>query len=308
MDKKIIISMATMPTRKNRLVENLPSILGQSHDFDIFLINVNNNVTDEDMEWYERFAKQDARIKINRGDDKWRSCNKLLPALKMYPDDIIITIDDDIYYPVDCFKELIEQYEITPDCVIANEANPLKLDDNVITYYNLTTVKLLQKGWDKYLSGCALFPPKIFEGSDLFDYDKMLACTDGLNDELWFWINSTINNVRVVCLNYVRTFASEIKSEWSENEYRLCNINTKKDAIDDYGKRIKEMYGERILHNITNNKTEFILTHKNVCHFCYAFKMIKAIYHYGFIVNIERLTTDWRKTVKSVMNGSKFML
>ena len=85
-------------------------------------------------------------------------------------------------------EELVKQYEKTPDCIVVHEINPLDLKDGLINYHNTYDAKLGQKEWGKYLSNCALFPPKIFDGSDLFDYNKMMYCTNGNHDELWFWI------------------------------------------------------------------------------------------------------------------------
>lgn len=306
MREKVIVSMTTIPCRQKRLAENIESLLTQSFNFDILLINIDDNLSDEDNKWYEDFSKQDYRIIINKSDAKWRSCNKLLPALEKFPNDIVITVDDDIYYPVDSLKELVKQYEKTPDCIVVHEINPLDLTDGLINYHNTYDVKLGQKEWGKYLSNCALFPPKIFDGSDIFDYNKMMYCTNGNHDELWFWINSTLNNVKVVATPYIRTFFSNVNSEWQEDEYRLCKINDSNMMVE-YAKRITELYGKRLLHNITNNKTEFVITSENVQHFCYAFKIIKILYSYGFTVDTSRLTQDWKNVVNWVMNGNDFI-
>ena len=132
--KKIIISMTTIPCRKKRLEENLPSILNQSYKFNKLVINIDDNLTKEDYLFYNSLKKLDKRIKINKADAKWRSCNKLLPTLKLYPEDIIITIDDDIYYPVDSIKYLVEEYKKNPECIIAHEINPIYTDVYEILY------------------------------------------------------------------------------------------------------------------------------------------------------------------------------
>ena len=203
--------MTTIPSRKERLEENISSILNQTAFFDTLVINIDDNLSNEDYEWYYDFAKTSDKIMINRANAMWRSCNKLLPTLLLFPDDVIITVDDDVYYPADCFKYLLEQHSKTPNYIVSHEVNPIIIENNFITYLNGFDVKVNQYQWGKYLSNCCLFPPHVFDNTDLMDYNKMMTCTNGTHDELWFWVNSTLNNVKCVGLNYIRTFAYDVK-------------------------------------------------------------------------------------------------
>lgn len=301
-DKKIILSMATMPCRKDRLIENLPSIYSQSCDFDILILNVNNNVTSEDMNWYYELTHTYDKMIVNKCEDKWKSCNKLLPTLEMYPDDIIITIDDDVFYPKDCIKELIIQYKKTSDCIIAHEINPLKITNNKINYINGYDIKLKQKEWGKYLTGCALFPPHVFDNTDLYDYDKMLYCTEGTHDELWFWVNSTLNGVQCIGLNYVKSFQMDIKTPWRKDEYRLSNIISNKSTINSYMEKINELYGSRLLEIINNKKVLFTLDCNNIATFLHEVPYVKQLYNYGFNLDINELTKEWKHLLNDVLN------
>ena len=306
MDKKVVISMATMPCRKERISENIESILNQTYHFDILLINVDDNLNDDEYQWYNDFAKQDERIIINKSEAKWRSCNKLLPALNMYPDDLIISIDDDIYYPKDVIKELIEQHKKTPEYIIAHEVQPILINDNKISYFNGLDVKLKQVEWGKYMSNCALYPPHSFDGTDLFNYDKMMYYTNGVHDELWFWFNSTLNKIKVIGLNFIRTFATDIKTPWKEGEFRLADFNNDKTVLDSYMIKINESYGKDLLEIILNDKPVFVLNKDNVALFCHELDIIKKIYNYGFKLNIDNLTSGWKMVLKQVLNGNKF--
>lgn len=306
MVKKIIVSMTTIPSRKERLKENIFSILNQSVSFDKLVINIDDNLSKDDYKWYKKFAKISDKIIFNKASAKWRSCNKLLPTLLLFPDDVIITIDDDVYYPVDCFKYLLEQHTKTPGYIVSHEVNPILIENNFITYLNSYDIKVNQFQWGKYLSNCCLFPPHVFDGTDLMDYDKMMACTKGTHDELWFWVNSTLNKVKCVGLNYIRTFAYDVKRNWSADEYRLTHINEKQDSIDDYMKEINKMYGTRLIENINNDKVVFVLNKDNVGQFCASIKYIKLLYSYGFSIKSDGLTSGWIKTVEDVIDGSEF--
>lgn len=256
----IILSMATMPIRKERLLENLPSLLKeQERDgriFDKFYITIPNDIEISDHEFYEELKKLDDRIEIQLGDAKWRSCNKLLPTLEKHPNDVIITVDDDIYYPQDCLKMLLNEARKTEfKCIIAHEVNPIVVDDkdHSVRYVNTWDLKMRQREFGKYLTNCCLFPPHVFDGTDVFDYDKMMWLTDGLHDEMWFWVSTTLNGIQCVGLDYIKSFDGEIKRPWRVEEFRLGVINSNEENIERYNKRINERYGERLYDVISKS-------------------------------------------------------
>lgn len=296
---KVIVSLTTIPKRKERLIENLPSIRNQSYAFDKLVINIDDNLTEEDYKFYDSLAEQDKRIIINKCEAKWRSCNKLLPTIKMFPDYPIITCDDDVYYPEHCFKYLVEQYNKTPDCVIAHEVNPIIVKKDFVSYVNGYDFKLCQTEWGKYLSNCALFPPHVFDGTDLYDYDKMMKCTNGTHDELWFWVMSTINKVQCVGLNYVYSFALENHTPWKSDEYRLSDFNNTDDKINEYMVKINEMYGKQLLDAINSKPTVFTLNKDNVLTFILGLDLIVHIFSYGFSIKSDGLTADWENLLRS---------
>ena len=293
--KLVILSMTTIPKRKDRLSDNISAILNQTYKFDKLVINIDDNLSDEDYKWYENFKNIDSRIEINKAEAKWRSCNKLLPTLKKYPNDIIITIDDDIYYPCDTIKELMEWHDKEPDCIITHEINPIYINEekNYVGYHNAFDVMLMQKEWGKYFSNCCLFPPYIFNGTDLYDYDKMMKCTNGTHDELWFWVNSTINGVQCIGLNYVRSFSSEMLRQYEDGEYQLTTFNNSHEKIESYMKKINEMYGERLLKNIFSKKVEFKITKDNIYSFIYLWPIIREMYWYNTSIVTINLTKNW---------------
>lgn len=301
--QQIIVSMTTIPKRKKRLTDNLPFLIHQSYPYDKLIINVDDNLSEEDYEWYNSLKQQDPRIEINKSEAKWRSCNKLLPTLKKYPHDIIITLDDDVAYPRDTIKCLVEEHIKHPDCIIAHEVNPIVLKDKYVTYVNGYDVKLMQVEWGKYLSNCALYPPYSFD-EDLYDYDKMLECTNGTHDELWFWIQSTIHGVQCVGLNYVRSFAPEMLEQYREDEYCLSAFNNTEQKIDEYMQKINKMYGKRLIDNIKAKPVVFTITKDNIYSFLFLLPYIKGLYA-DAMLQTRDLTKDWMAKLYNVLNGQQ---
>ena len=299
----VVVSMTTIPSRKERLITNLPAILEQSYDFHKLVINVDDNLTEEDYKFYDSLKDMDNRIMINKADAKWRSCNKLLPTIKLFPESPIITVDDDIYYPRNCFFYLVEQHLKTPQCVVAHEINPISVDDNgYVNFYNNIDIKLRQIEWGKYLSNCALFPPHTFDGTDLYDYDKMMYCTNGNHDELWFWVQSVLNGVQCVGLDYIRTFHFDNKKPYEPDEYRLTTFNDTPEKVKAYMDKINEMYGEKMVEQFNNKPIVFILDKNNVQMFSVLFQHITNLYPQGFKILYDDLTSGWVQMVRQQLN------
>ena len=299
----VIVSMTTIPKRMKRLIDNLPYLLRQSYRYDKLIINIDDNLSDEEYKWYEELKKIDDRIEINKSEAKWRSCNKLLPTLKKYPHDVIITLDDDVAYPIDTIKCLVEEHAKHPECIIAHEVNPLDIRGNFVSYVNGYDVKLMQVELGKYLSNCALFPPYSFD-DDLYDYDKMMECTNGTHDELWFWVQSTIHKVQCIGLNYVRSFAPEMLEEYKEGEYCLSSFNNNDEKINDYMQKINNMYGERLLASINSKPCVFTLNKDNIYAYLFLLPYIKNIYK-AYLLNVSSLTKDWKNKIINILKDKE---
>ena len=150
---------------------------------------------------YDEFKALEPRIEVKLCDYKSRSANKLIWTYKDNPDSVIVCFDDDKDYPVECLEQLCSVWKKNQDCIIAQEINPaVFFKQDFIGYLNGMDIKLMQKEWGKYLSNACLFPPNCFS-DELYDYDTFYYITQGNNDELWFWIMSTLNGVQSIGLN-----------------------------------------------------------------------------------------------------------
>ncbi len=57
-----------------------------------------------------------------------RSYKKLVPTLIHRPDSLVITVDDDIYYPSGMVERLIKEYHKDPSRIYCNKAHRIKID------------------------------------------------------------------------------------------------------------------------------------------------------------------------------------
>ena len=258
-----IVSMATIPERFEKLKANIHSILSQKDvEFDKFLIIVNKYESEDVLKQYDEISALSPKIEVVLGDNKWRSCNKVIYPVTHYPDKPFITVDDDInYYPY-AFKDIFVERLLHRDCIISHETNPVSITDTgFIQYANVIQTKFKQVCFDKYMTGCCYFPRYVFKGTDVLNYDKMYALTQGLHDEIWLWVNTSLKGVQSICLN--KTLSFEMDGASINNDESLGKVNGDINRIREYNNKINELYNESLLKVLKANTIKFEVTTEN---------------------------------------------
>lgn len=133
-----------------------------------------------------------------------RSHTKLIPALQKFPENPIITIDDDIYYNEKTIKELLDAYKLSDGkTVICHQGcYPQKRNGVFLPYSDWETSKY--KGRDKtktsltvsaYGVSGVIYPPKVFS-QEVFNKDVFLKIAPH-TDDIWFWIMQYKSGIKV---------------------------------------------------------------------------------------------------------------
>lgn len=113
MQDKIIVTLTTYYKRINNIPNVLDSILAQSLPPDLIVLNV---ATEEVIPEGVQLYISEHHIEVNRVPDT-KVYKKLIPTLRKYPNDCIITIDDDFIYPkgmIEDFMNIHEKYPHNP--------------------------------------------------------------------------------------------------------------------------------------------------------------------------------------------------
>lgn len=133
-----------------------------------------------------------------------RSHTKLIPALQKFPENRIITIDDDIYYNEKTIEELLDAYKLSDGkTVICHQGcYPQKRNGKFLPYSNWeilqnndtlkikTTLTISAYG----VSG-VIYPPNVFP-EEVFNKEVFLKIAPH-TDDIWFWIMQYQNNINV---------------------------------------------------------------------------------------------------------------
>jgi len=200
-DKRLIVSLTTFPARINKVHIPIKRILRNSVQPNMVVLYLArpqfSNELDDVSEELRRLLKKDTRFQIRFLDGDIRSFKKLVPALSDFPDDYIMTIDDDVYYRKHLIAKLLKRAAKYPGSIIAGRVRYAKLDrqGNFKTYkeWRLNTIfanwyKLGSRPRHRNLMtgvGGVLYPPKSLHEDVLREdlFRKLVPTAD----DIWFW-------------------------------------------------------------------------------------------------------------------------
>jgi hypothetical protein len=128
-ERELTVSLTTYAHRIHNVHLAIESLLRQTiKPNKIFLWLSVDEFTDETIpEILKR--QRDRGLQIRYCDDI-RSYKKIIPTLVLFPNDIIITADDDIVYPHDHVERLYRAHLKEPDLVHCNRAHYMKVSED----------------------------------------------------------------------------------------------------------------------------------------------------------------------------------
>lgn len=242
---RIIVSLTSFPARINTVHLCLKSIIKQNFVYDKIVLWL------AESQFPDRILPSSlielAEEEINKLCIEWcsdlKSYKKLIPALKKYPDDVIITADDDIIYPDDWLQRLVLSYNKDPNYIYAMRCHRIKIsiDGHLLKY----------KDWDFEIShsesprfinfpttgGGVLFPPNCFSNSDVLDKNKFMKYLSK-GDDIWFWGHAIINGYKIKAvipnIGELNTIDGSQESSLWENNINFNNDIMLKNLLNFY--------------------------------------------------------------------------
>jgi len=253
---KIIISLTTIKKRLSLLKQTMISLINQTQKPDaihIFYSNesflLDEGITDEEI---KQLLFDIKIVDYNQNNIIFTSVKnigpyrKLINALKIYNDAIIITVDDDIYYNNKMIHTYISAYN-KYKCIICSKYRTIDFSTNSLLtnyYFNEETkcMQILPEGFGGILYHTNMFNNDIIEFNYL-DLDDVSI----KNDDIFFRLYTFYNNIPIVAVNIN---LNEIIKYNTESLYNT-NINI------DFGYRISliKQYDiiKKYMINLINN-------------------------------------------------------
>ena len=194
-EQKIIVSLTSYPQRIDIVYKVIDSLLRQSLKPDVVVLWLARDEFPRQEQSLPRELRRYIKFGLTiRWCENLRSYKKLIPSLKAYPSDTIVTADDDILYPENWLEALYTAHLIHRNEIVCHYVYQPHIEEQFTNPFPeiiktpgvLTGTQIIGSG------GGALFPPhslhKDVTHSELF---KNIAPH---NDDYWIWAMAKLNN------------------------------------------------------------------------------------------------------------------
>lgn len=176
------------------------TFFNQSVKPDKIILWIGHNDKENVPKIFKKLAKKGLEIRFC---EDIKSYTKIIYALEAFPDDCVITADDDVLYPKDWIERLLAAYEKNPEKIIYLRAHGIKTDENhhPLSYndwFNCIEPKTyFGNGKHSPFSvfptgvGGILYPPKCFY-KDVTNRELFMKLAPQA-DDIWLWAMAVIN-------------------------------------------------------------------------------------------------------------------
>lgn len=225
---QIVVSMTSYGSRIYSVPVALERLLCQTLKPDRIVLylskdNFPNQEADLPVQLLE-FKEYGVEIRWCDGDIK--SYKKIVPALKEFPDDIIITVDDDIFYRFDMVERLYHSYLQFPHAISACRVHKMTFDKSgnlnpYAKWKKLYTDEILVPSMQLFATTGAgtLFPPHCLHNATVDESLFMRLAPNA--DDIWIKIMSILNHTPTVVVGRF----GEIQCVEGTQENRLWDTN-----------------------------------------------------------------------------------
>ena len=199
-EPELIVSLTSYPDRMYDIHYNIYSILIQTLKPNKIILWLGekqfpNREKDLPKKLLE-FTKHGLEIKYTKDI---KSYTKLIPALKEYPNSIIVTADDDIFYPHNWLEKLYNCWKDNKYYVVVHRGDKIIIENNKIIEFNKWECRAISDNpsFRFFIVGVAgaLYPPNSLY-KDILNEELFKQLTPQ-NDDIWFWTMAVLNNTKI---------------------------------------------------------------------------------------------------------------
>ena len=201
-EDSVIVSMTTFPARIGYVHLAIKSLLNQTvKPGKIILWLAKDQFQNVEIPEQLR-ALRAYGLEIRFCDEDLLAHKKYFYAMQEYPEQIIVTYDDDIIYPEDSLEKLLVMHKRYPGAIICNRGREIAIENDSVAPYRCWKVSgCVPAGVPTYrvmasTGAGTLYPPHCMP-EETFDIEKIRALTLTA-DDLWMKVMSIKGQIPVV--------------------------------------------------------------------------------------------------------------
>ena len=251
---RVIVSLTSFPERISYVPIVLQRVLMQTFKPDKVILWLSEeqfpNREGDLPEKLLQMRTYGVEIRWCNGDSK--AYKKVLPALKEYPNDLLIIIDDDLDYRIDFVESLYKAHLKYPQAIIASRVHQITLDESgklnpYEKWKKECDYDTYQMKYDWFFTGGAgtLLPPKVFDQEIFNEAVFRTFCPHA--DDIWLNVNAAMNKVPIVNIAINNECRSSLCIEGTQNT-KLYDVNREQNDVQ--LKNLLKHYGERLAGTI----------------------------------------------------------
>ena len=225
--KNIIVSLTSYGSRIETVHLVIETILKQTYQVDKIILWLDEvEFSPHSIPDQLKQLSNNSQLEINFCKDI-KSYKKLIPTLKLYPNETIITIDDDIYYEKDLIKDLLIEHLKYPNTIICARAHKMLYNKNSLLSYNdweyCTQNNIPSMDIFPTSGAGTLFPPNSLHTDTI--KDELFMELSPTADDVWFKAMSLLQNTPCKVINQKNKKYSRLRFIDNTQEHGLCLIN-----------------------------------------------------------------------------------
>lgn len=201
--ERIIVSLTSYPKRIHTIHKVLDSIIGQTILPDKIVLYLSSSEFEGfgEMPDFTKYTKYGFEIHWN--EENLLSHKKWFYAFWEYPNDVVVTIDDDILYKNTALEILLQYHTLFPECVVARNAVVIIGDkDDVAPYgawYSCSSdyIGIPRMDLSAIGNGGILYPVHLFKTKEMFNTDVFMQICK-YADDLWMKVMEVYSGIPVV--------------------------------------------------------------------------------------------------------------
>lgn len=215
-DSAVIVSLTTFPARINNVWKVIGTLLLQKQENIRIILWLSREEFPFEVipKKLKKLCKHGLEIKFV--DDNLRSHQKYYYAFREFPKNIVITVDDDIFYPSNLITILMKEHVKNPNCIICHRGYEMTFDDkqklnkyskwSQVSIFHEPRFNIMPTG----VSG-VLYPPGSYH-KKIFDINAIKnVCF--LADDLWLNFMCRLQGTKVVHSGFLYGLITIISSQ-----------------------------------------------------------------------------------------------